>query len=281
MKIDKILNNNVVTSIGEDGIEKVIMGRGLAFKKKIGDDIEEELIEKIFLIENPTMSKKLEKLLNEIPLEYVEVCEEIKRYSENELKKELHEQIYLALTDHLFYAITRAKEGINIENAMLWEIKRIYKKEFQIGMWAIGYIKERLNVELNEDEAGFIALHIINASLGEEMPTTMNMTKLIYEILDLIKDYMKIEIDEESLQYYRLITHLKFFAQRMFSGKLDRNEDTSLFQLLKDKYYSSYRCVCEIRKFISKNYDYTLTEEEMIYLILHIQRLNKDAPLQS
>ncbi|EET86443.1 CAT RNA-binding domain protein [Clostridium carboxidivorans P7] len=37
MVIKKILNNNVVTVIDEStGLEKVIMGRGIAFKKMLG-----------------------------------------------------------------------------------------------------------------------------------------------------------------------------------------------------------------------------------------------------
>lgn len=273
MNIEKILNNNVVTTIGEDGIEKVIMGRGIAFKKKIGEEIEEDKIEKIFMIQNPHTSMRLQSLLNEIPIEYAEVSEEIIKHASEVVDKKLHEQIYLALTDHIAFALRRAKDGFIIKNEMLWEIKRIYRKEFSIGMWAINLIKEKLGVTLDENEAGFIALHIVNASLGQEMPDTMSITKLVNDILNIVKYHFKIELDEESLSYFRFITHLKFFAQRMFNRKQEINDDNSLYDVIRDRYQKSYLCVRKIKDYIQKNYAYELAEEEMVYLMLHIQRL--------
>nr|1L1C_A Chain A, Transcription antiterminator licT [Bacillus subtilis]1L1C_B Chain B, Transcription antiterminator licT [Bacillus subtilis] len=52
MKIAKVINNNVISVVNEQGKELVVMGRGLAFQKKSGDDVDEARIEKVFTLDN-------------------------------------------------------------------------------------------------------------------------------------------------------------------------------------------------------------------------------------
>ncbi|MBC2581796.1 BglG family transcription antiterminator LicT [Clostridium sp. DJ247] len=274
MKIEKILNNNVATTIDEKtGLEEVIMGRGIAFKKKVGEEIDESKIEKIFLIKNETENIKFQKLINQIPLEYVNASEKIISYAKKQLYADFDEHIYIALTDHLAFAIKRSLSGISIENSLLWEIQRIYKKEYDIGLWAVKFIEEELGVKMNEHEAGFIALHLINAAIKESMPNTMNITKVVQDILNIIKYYFTIEFHKDDLSYDRLVTHLKYFAQRVVSKKF-LNEDTSPFlDLIKENYNDVYKCALKIKAYIEKNYSYNISNGEIVYLSLHLQRV--------
>lgn len=273
MKIKKVLNNNAVTVINERNQEIVVMGLGLAFKKKAGDELEEEKVERIFTLENREVSEKLKSLISEIPIRYVEVCEEIINYTEEKLDKKLNENIYLTLADHISFAISRYKQGLNIKNPMAWEVKRFYKQEYDIGLKALDIIKEKLQVALPQDEAASIALHIVNAQLNEDMPSTVNITNIIQEILNIIKYHFKIDFDEESLSYHRLITHLKFFAQRILNNKLSKSDDEELYLMVKKKYEEPYKCSQKIKMYIEKNFNFDLTYEEMTYLIIHIQRV--------
>lgn len=59
------------------------------------------------------------------------------------------------------------------------EIKRFYPKEYKIGKYAVGLIRDKLNIDLIKDEVGFIALHIVNAQLDMEMSHTFEITQLI------------------------------------------------------------------------------------------------------
>ncbi|KZL89226.1 BglG family transcription antiterminator LicT [Clostridium magnum] len=273
MKIKKILNNNAVTVLDEQNREIVVMGLGLAFKKKSGDELEEEKIERIFTLENKEVSEKLKNIISEIPVKYVEISEEIIKYAEKALGKKLNENIYLTLTDHINFALTRYKDGINIKNPMLWEIKRFYKQEYSIGVKALEIIRDKLEVSLEEDEAASIALHIVNSQLNVNMPDVVNITNIIQEILSIIKYHFRIELDEESLSYHRLITHLKFFAQRMLNHTASKNDDDYLYDIVREKYSDAYDCADRIKKFIKKTYQFTITNDEMTYLIVHIQRV--------
>lgn len=273
MIINKVLNNNVVTIISEKGEESVVMGRGLAFQKKKGDEIDESKIEKIFVLENKSINEKLLTLVNDIPAKYLEIAEDIIKYAENKLSTKLNENIYLTLTDHISFAISRAEKNLEIKNAMLWDIKRLHKDEFDVGIHALRVIKENLNVELPEDEAASIAMHILNGELDQEMPEIVDMIKLIEEILKMVKYHFNIEFDEDSINYYRFVTHLKFFTQRLSSGRYYEDNDNDLFDMIKLKYPKSYECTKRIEGFVKQKYNTQLTKEEMLYLIIHTARV--------
>jgi beta-glucoside operon transcriptional antiterminator len=273
MKIAKVINNNVISVLDEQNKELVIMGRGLAFQKRPGDIVDESKIEKIFKLDNKDVSEKFKTLLYDIPLEYMDVTEEIISYAKVKLGKKLNDSIYISLTDHITFAIERNEKGLLITNALLWEIKRIYKDEFQIGVEALKMIQNKLGISLPDDEAGFIAMHIVNAELNEEMPNVVSMTKLIQDILNIVKYHFKIDLDEESLNYFRFLTHLRFFAQRLFSETHLDNPDDYLYEMVKEKYRDAFRCTQKISEYIIKTHKHQITKEEMAYLTIHIERV--------
>lgn len=275
MKITKILNNNVVIS-EKDKQEVIVMGRGIAFNKRAGDDVNEEQVEKVFILEGEDLTSKFKTLISYIPMEYMETSEKIIQYAKLQLGKKLNDSIYISLTDHIHFAIERHNDNLPIKNALLWETKHLYKEEFEIGLEALNMICDQFNVILPEDEAAFIALHIVNAQLNEDMSNIMDMTKVMQDILSIVKYHLKMEFDENSLNYYRFITHLKFFAHRLVKGThYKNNNEDDLLNVIKDKYPKAYQCTEKIKRFVEKQYRYELTEEEMLYLTIHIQRVIK------
>lgn len=272
--IKKVLNNNVVTTLDENTkLEKVVMGRGIAFQKKIGDMLDSSKIEKVFILENTIENEKFQKLINEIPMEYVKLSEAIISYGKEKLNTEFDDHIYIALTDHIAFAIKRFKEGISLKNHLLWEIQRIHKNEYEVGLWALKLIEKELDIKMNIDEAGYIALHLIDASLNESMSNTMNITTIVQEILNIIKYFFTIEFNEDDISYDRLITHLKYFAQRVVSNKTLSQEHDEFLEMVKINYKQPCNCALKIKKFIEKNYHYTINDGEIVYLTLHIQRV--------
>ena len=187
----------LVTILNNNDKESVVMGRGIAFQKKKGDEIDDTKVEKIFVLENNNVNDKFLKLINDIPVECIEVAEEI-----------------------------------------------------------ISYAEENLETTLNQD-----------------MLEIVNMIKVTEEILKIVKYHFNIEFDEESINYYRFLTHLKFFTQRLFNGNYYEDYDNELFDMMSIKYPESYECVKKIKKFIYDTYGNNLTKEEMLYLIVHISRV--------
>ncbi|WP_413376749.1 BglG family transcription antiterminator LicT [Alkalihalobacillus sp. 1P02AB] len=273
MKIVKILNNNVIVSLKDDE-EVIVMGRGIAFNKQAGEEVNQEQIDKIFTLEDADITKKFKTFIADIPIEYMELSEEIINYAKIQLGKKLNDSIYISLTDHIHFAIDRYNNSIPIKNALLWETKHLYKEEFEIGIEALNMIFEQFNVILPEDEAAFIALHLVNAQFNEDMTNIVDMTKVIQDILTIVKYHYKLEFDESSLNYYRFITHLKFFGHRLVKGNHYNSEQgDDLLNVIKNKYPEAYKCSEKIKRFVEKQYRYELTEEEMLYLTIHIERV--------
>lgn len=276
MKIAKILNNNVVVVQDKHGGEQVVMGRGLAFQQRVGDTLDQARVEKVFALQSDELMHRLGDLLKQIPLEVMTTCDRIIQLATQRLGI-LQESLYITLTDHCHFAIERQHKGLTIKNVLLWEIKRLYPKEFELGQEARAIIAQRLNVQLPEDEAGFIALHLVTAQLNSEMPEVMHVTRVLQEILQLVKYQLQIEYDEESLSYQRFVTHLKFFAQRMLTRTVVQNADISLHQAVKDNYAKAWKCAEKLAQHLQKSYQRELTAEEIMFLTLHIERVRKEA----
>ncbi|MBU3138284.1 PRD domain-containing protein, partial [Clostridium gasigenes] len=181
------------------------------------------------------------------------------------------------ITDHINNAIKLYKEGLNITNAIVWEIKKFYPKEFEIGLKALNFIEEELDIKLPEGEAGNIALHLINSQVNssyKEVEDVAKQTKMINDILNIIRYTYNIKIDDKSLSYDRFITHLRFFFKRL-SKKINGEEenldhkDDFLLKQVKEKYKDAYKCMLKIEDYLGKELD----DEEKLYLTVHIQRI--------
>ncbi len=273
MVIEKILNNNVVITTDENNKEIVVMGRGIAFKKRTGDHIPKDMIDKVFKLSDPNMSDKFKELISNIPLNYMELSDKIILYAKKELGKRLNDSIYISLTDHMHAAIERTREGVNVKNALLWDIKRFYKEEFKIGLIALDYIEEKFGIRLPEDEAGFIALHIVNAQMDQDIKIIYEITQIMQDVTNVVKYHYGITFDEESVYYYRFITHLKYFAERLLSNKSYEDNEDDLLDVIKVKYKNAYNCIEKVANFIKKKYNYELTDEEKLYLTIHVERV--------
>ncbi|HHX61404.1 MAG TPA: PRD domain-containing protein [Epulopiscium sp.] len=268
-----VINNNIVYSKDELGEEILLRGLGIGFQKNKNDIVAENKVEKIYRIENPSTAGKLQILLREIPSECFSVCSEIIDYAKNTLKKTLNDNIYLTLTDHVNFSIERKKQGLEYSNPLLIEIKRFYPKEYKIGKYAVGLIRDKLNIDLIKDEVGFIALHIVNAQLDMEMSHTFEITQLIQKILDIVTEYYGKELDEESIYHDRFVTHLKFFGQRLFSNKVTKDDDFELQKMIKERYAFDYGCANQVAMHIHKTLNKNISNQEKVFLTLHLKRI--------
>ena len=274
MIVEKVLNNTVVVSIDPTTRKEVIlMGSGIAFNKKPGQLIDVKRIEKTFIVDDENLGNKIKKLINQIPEGIFELTDEIITHAIVELNVELDKQIYVSLADHIAFAVKRFKNGITIKNELLNEIRRVHRNEFKVSLWAVDYINKKLDIQLPEDEAGFIALHFVNASYKETTMKSVESTKIIKDILNIIKYYFSIELDEDDLNYDRLLTHLKYFAKRIVNNNKQNINDSGFIKVISTTYPEAYGCAIKIGEYIRSNNNYDVNEDEIVYLTMHIQRV--------
>ena len=273
MVIQKVINNNVISAYDVNQQEIVIMGKGIGFKAHTGELIDESKIEKVFRIENEKLSRQFQELLENIPLEHMQLTNDIISYAIKNLNVQLNQNIYITLTDHINFAIQRQSQGIQLKNALLWETKRFYHQEYLMGKYAVDLLNEKLGTEFTEDEAGFIALHFVNAEYNTTINDTFEMTNMIQKILELVRLEMGIEFDEESLHYERFITHLKFLVQRLYRHELLKDEEIEFARMMENKYPKEYECSKHIAEYIEKEYGSEIASEEIMFLAIHIKRV--------
>ena len=274
MIIEKVLNNNVVVSIDPKTKKEIILlGSGIAFNKKIGQEVDESKIEKTFVLDDKTLGNKFKKLINQIPDGVFQLSHEIISHASKELNAKFDKQIYISLSDHIAFAIKRYKKNMMIKNELLNEIRRVHKKEYKVALWALEFLNRKLKIELPEDEAGFIALHFINASLNQSTSNSIESTKIVKDILNIIRYYFSLEFKEDDLNYDRLLTHLKYFSKRIIENNQDNASEDEFINMVIKSYPKAYNCTLKIKEYIVNNYKYDVNSNEIVYLTLHIQRI--------
>ena len=271
--IEKVINNNIISAYEKSGAEVIVMGRGIGFKKKQGEVIPADQISKIFRIKSRTLAEQFKELLANMPLERVRISDEIISHAKDHLKLKLNQSIYVTLTDHINFAIERVSQGIEPQNALLWEIKRFYPQEFQLGIYALELIQDRLDILLPEDEAGFIALHFVNAEYGTDIRDAVKFPDQMQAIVDIVERDLGILLDESSLHYERFMTHIKFLIQRIYRKELLSSEDRELSLLMQRKYPREYQCSLKVAEYTMQATGSRLSEEEIMYLSVHIRRV--------
>ncbi|CQR57804.1 BglG family transcription antiterminator LicT [Paenibacillus riograndensis] len=274
MRIKKVFNNNVALVEGHNRSEIIVIGKGLAYQKNPGEDIDPSRIEKTFVMETKELSERLSTLLSEIPPKHLELTDQIIRYAAKDLGTSFSNNIYLALTDHISYAITRSTQGLNLKNALLWEIQKFYPKEYHTATHALHLIEKETGLKLPVDEAAFIAMHFVNGQQdGQEMEQTLLVTQMVQGILNIVTLHYGIELDENSLNYSRFLTHLKYFSYRAMRHESIPSEDDELYKQVVLKYPEAFACSEKVRAYLREEYQVETTEGEMVYFMLHIRRV--------
>lgn len=270
--ISKVLNNNVIlVTDRETDQELVLVGRGIGFAKKEGEitEISKKNIEKSFVAYDEKNKHEYFQLIKQIDPNIIGLSEEIIAIAEERLGQ-LNSHIHIALTDHIGFAIDRLKSGMEINNPFIHEIKVLYPEEFKMGKIAANMIKERLNVEISESEIGFITLHFHSARQNKRVKDTLKDTKLVKDIIDLIESELSIYIDNDQLTYSRLINHLRLCLNRVENEKYIENP---LLEDIKEKFKNSFKIARMIGEYIEKEKNVKVTEDELGYLALHIERI--------
>ncbi len=274
LQIRKVLNSSVVLVQDDAGEESILLGKGIGYGRKAGENIERQAADRVFLpLTNPDAQPMIE-LFSTISAEYLELTEEIVDDAEQTLGVKLSPHIYLMLTDHLHFAVERQRKGLVVTNRIFWEIKHFYQREYEVGRRGLKRAEEILGAALPDEEAGNIAFHIVNARQDPAAGyDAMRAAQLIGELIHIVSYSMNCTIRSESIHYTRFLSHLQYFAERFFLDKLMVSEDDFLFEQMTKNYPQATSCAEKIRSFLVRKYNVFLPNEETAYLALHIARL--------
>lgn len=269
--IKKVLNSSVVLVVDERGAERVLLGKGIGFGAKAGEVIEASAVDQVFVALDDADQRNLVELLAQIPPEFVELTRAVVADAEEQgLKLDPH--VYLALTDHLHFAVERQRRGLAVANRLAWEMRSVYPVQYAVGERTVAAMRSRLGVDVPDDEAANVAFHLANAELGKVGIDSLRIVQLIRSVTAIIQHTSGAALDREDLRSARFVAHLQYFAERFFSGGLLVSSDDFLFTSLSTRYPRAVATAERVRAFVRAEYGAELPNEEVAFLALHIAR---------
>ncbi len=275
MKVVKVINNNTVSTVLDSKKEVILTGAGIGFKKRPGDSVDMEKVEKVYQRKDRLFAR-YEQIYRHIPPGYFQMAEEILAYAQKGLGASLSQQTVFALADHIAFAVERQRQKEPMPNLMLQEVRMLYPDEYSMGLYGKKLVERKTGVALPDDEAGYMALHIVNSKISENSVDAKNILALTGGIVELVKTGFSVEFDEADFNYNRLLTHLKFLAKRILKKETDQlSVMGGMLPAFLERDSRMGPVLEEIQVFLQENFEYSITREEMAYLAMYLIRILK------
>lgn len=272
LKVLKTINNSVVSCIDSDGTELVVMGKGLAFRVRPGDRLEPGDVEKIFRMDSPEQTHRLKDLFAQLSPRLLELCTQIIDRAKATIGHQLNQSVYLTLTDHIDFALSRVREGRYPPNPLLTEVRVFYPVEYSVGEYALELIQRELGVTFQPDEAASIALHLVNAEYDGTMSATIRAAQILPELVRIMEQWPGLRLDRDHLYYNELIVHLKFLAMQTFTDRGQEWMGARLAQNVRQYLPTEFECAGAMAAFLTEKGGSTVPSDEQAYLALCIHR---------
>lgn len=264
-QIIKIYNNNVVLAL-HNNEEAILVSKGIGFGKKQGEFIaENHLIEKVFHKMPPYAINHLAEVHQKMEL----LVEEIIQLAETKIGK-LNSNTGKALVEHIEFAIERLRMGIQIENPFIEEIMMLYEEEYEIAKVVGNLIYQRFQIDIGEEEQGFIALHVHSARENKNMRETIQKTRAYKRYMQMIEEEFEINLLEHSIECKEFLKNLESFI-RIAKGQ--QQVIMVLKEQIKEYMPRIYGIAYQIGEFISQDKNIEMSEDVVAFLAIDIERL--------
>ncbi|GAE04053.1 transcription antiterminator GlcT [Paenibacillus sp. JCM 10914] len=268
----KVLNNNVIIASHPHHGEVVVIGKGIGFNRKARDMIPASAAEKMFILTKPEEQEQYKQLVSHVDERLIEAMNDIVMHAARASGTNLNEHIHVALTDHIAFAMKRHRQGLFIHNPFLYETRELYPEEYRMAEYAVKTIHERLGIDLGEEEAGLITLHFHGALTNQHVSEVRKHSELIADLIHTIESQLNLVIAKDTLDYSRLLTHLRFALERIRRGE-NVTETSSLDELLKREYPETYSLAWKLTKMMEQRLKKPVYPAEVSYLTVHLERI--------
>lgn len=272
-RVKKVLNHNTLIGIGmEDNREYLLIGKGIGFGKKVSERIEAPEECTVYSLCEQTQRGSAAELVKSVDPVFLEISEQILKESERIFGK-IDWAILFPMADHIAYAVKRIRNQEQISNPLTEDIRALFHMEYKTAERIGSVLKERLDVEIDEHEIGYIALHIHSAIEDENVALSMQIARTVRECIQLVEEETGMKIDTVSLSYNRLMNYVRYMAARAVKGeKLKLNMNDYMLEKFPDAYRLASTVCGHLEKYLKKPLD----EVEIGYLAMHIQRVSEE-----
>lgn len=264
----KSLNHSGVLAKTELGEEVILLGKGIGFGVQQDQELT-NIANNVKCYHLASGDDSLHEIVNDTDPVFLEIASDIITEAKKQFKN-FDDNILVFLADHIAFSIERMKNGEHITNPLLEDIRLLFKEEFKVAKNARNIIEEKLGVIIDDDEIGYISLHIHSGLSNNKPAKALQYAQIVHELQAIIEDAFGIDIDVDSMSYMRLLNHIKFLVIRMDT---DEKILVSVNEYAKKEFPESYAISCKICEYISNLERVELTSEEVGYLTLHIEKV--------
>ncbi|MCM8711900.1 PRD domain-containing protein [Clostridium sp. SYSU_GA19001] len=269
MRVVKKINNNVAICVDSKNKELIAFGKGIGFPAMPYELSDLSLISMTFY----RIDSSLYNLIGEIPENIFEVSALLVHKAQSTLKCNLNPNLVVGLADHINFAIMRMKKYKKMQMLFSYDVEQLYPKETELGRYAIKLIQEKLYVKLPDSEITSIAMHFVNAEEEKEPEEGPDTEALIEEAAYKIESFFSVSIDRNGFNYNRFAMHFRYYLKRIKEKKQFMDDNTSIIEAMKEKYPKVYECAYMIGNFIDEKLGDKSSENEILYLMMHISRM--------
>lgn len=269
-RVSKVLNNNGVIAIEmEENQEYVLLGKGIGFGKKVSQRFEAPSDCTRYSLKDDTERGSVASLVKSVDPVFLEIANEVLREAERTFGN-IDKRILFPLADHISFAVARMKNGEQISNPLTGDIHALFYKEFQVASVLKKILSDRMQVEIGDDEIGYVALHVHSAIEDEKVSVAMQMARTVRECVSIIEAETGKKIDVMTLDYNRLMNHVKYMAARLLRGEELKININDYIEIKFPKAFAIATTVCD---HLGENIGVQPGEREIGYLAMHIERV--------
>lgn len=269
MKIIKNINNNYAVAVDSAGNQLVVSGRGIGF----GTVPREEMDLKKINCTYYDVDENYIAMIKDLPEDIINASTKIVEYARSVLENPIGSNLVFTLADHIQFSIQRHEKNLDIKLPILPDIQQLFEKEYDIGKYGVKLLRQEMKIYLPNDEAAYIALHIINAEEREKSEETLDDTSLIENIIRIIEKDFSIKVNENTANYSRFVSHMHYLFKRTKESRQIKSVNEKMYLSVKNDYPDTAVCTDHVSAFLKTERNIALTDEEKLYLMLHINRL--------
>ncbi len=253
--------------------EYIIVGLGIGFNLKPMQKVPEDKIEKVFELKREDYYKS-SQLVKEMDQERFMTLYNIVEEESKRSKMELAPHAFFTLIDHMNFAMERFHNNQEIKNMLIFDLKILYPEEFRLAENIHHRFNQTFAIDLPFDEVGFLCVHIVNG-LNQEIDNKSTIViDAVFDCLNIIRDHYLVPLKQEELMTQRIMIHFKMLIHRIISGVQLEFDEIVLYNVI-EEFHTAYNVSQEIQKYIEHRFDATLNSQELVYLTIHIHRLEQ------
>lgn len=279
MYFQKKINNNFAWAL--DGKEHVIVGgNGISFNKTPNEQIPDSEIERIFrpadLKQNNTI---VGKTFEEIDSKILSLTQALTKRVEKRLPQvDFNSSHFLALADHLEFALKRSGTNDYPEN-LRWEVQKTYPQEYEAALDSLYFIEKETGIRLPKSELTFLTYHYVDAQSNYQLGQgqSIKLAELTNRAIEIVQYHFQIILNQNSANYVRFVTHLRFFILRQLHHSQESvpQVDQQLLAIVQKNYRKAYQAAEQVGKMLTEKVNCKVSQEELFYLTLHIDRVTR------